>query len=75
MGPRKILIQIVDATPDRPIGAEIQAILERESRYRAMLIAGPLRDRTLGLDARPDLIIPILPAAKESAVKLLEMLQ
>ena len=75
MGPRKILIQIVDATAEQPIGAEIKAILERESRYRAIFIAGPLRDRTLGLDTRPDLIIPILPASKESAVKLLEMLQ
>ena len=67
--------KIVDATAEQPIGAEIKAILERESRYRAIFIAGPLRDRTLGLDTRPDLIIPILPASKESAVKLLASLQ
>ena len=71
MEPRKIVIPIIDETPGQPIGAEIQAILERERRYRSILIAGSLHGRRLGLDARPDLIIPILPASNTTVLKIM----
>ena len=74
MEPRKIVIQIIDATPGQAIGAEIKALLDREGRYRAILIAHPLHDRMNVTERRPALIVPVLPATKESAVKLLASL-
>jgi DNA-binding NtrC family response regulator len=75
VGQPRFFIQILDATPGQPIGAEIQAILERESRYRVYLSGEPLADRPLNTDTRPDLIIPLLQVSKERAIKLLAMLR
>jgi len=68
--PRIIIANFYD-THGQPNGAEIRAILERENRYEICLIEEALLDRTLGFENRPDLIIPLLPASKQSAGKLL----
>ncbi len=75
MAQPRIVIQILDGTHGHSIGAEIQAILEREPRYQVYLSEEPLADRTPGAHPRPDLIIPFLPASKDSAVKLLATLR
>lgn len=75
MAQPRIVIQIFDDTPGQAIGAEIQAILERESRYQVYLIGVPLCDERVAWDTGPNLIIPLLPAYKDRAVKLLEMLR
>jgi DNA-binding response OmpR family regulator len=71
MEQHKAVIHIID---DSPIGAEIRAIFEGKSRYRAILIARPFPDATQG-DGSPDLIIPFLAAPHAKSVKLLEALR
>jgi two-component system response regulator GlrR len=71
MAQPRIHIEIVDATPEQPIGTEIQAVLNREGRYRAILVAQPYDDRTEVTTPRPALIVLVLPTAKNSAAKLL----
>lgn len=75
MGQPRIVIEIFDDAHGQSIGAEIRAILEQESRYEICLIEEPLLDRTLGFETRPELIIPLLPASKQSAGKLLGALR
>ena len=57
------------------LGEQLQAILQRENAYRVDVLAHALLDGTAGLEHRPDLIILLLPAAKERAEHLLATLQ
>ena len=55
---------IIDDKHGQPIGAQVKEILQWENRYRVDLVKGRLPDRTVGLDPRPALIIPVLPTSK-----------
>jgi hypothetical protein len=59
----------------QPLGAQLQAILQRENAYQVDVLARTLLDGTAGLGPRPDLIILLLPASKERAEHLLITLQ
>ena len=65
---------IIDDKHGQPIGAQVKEILQWENRYRVDLVKGRLPDRTVGLDPRPALIIPVLPTSKEQAAELLARL-
>jgi hypothetical protein len=51
------------------LGAQLQAILQRENAYRVDVLAHTLLDGAAGLEPRPDLLIPLLPASKEQATR------
>jgi two-component system, NtrC family, response regulator GlrR len=73
MVPSRILIL---AEPlDHPLGAEIQAILQQERRYRVTLCESLLSNGTMGVDAHPDLIILVLPISLARANPLLTTVQ
>jgi two-component system response regulator HydG len=57
------------------LGAQLQAILQRENAYRVDVLPHPLLGGTEGLERRPDLIIPLLQASRERAEHLLATLQ
>jgi two-component system, NtrC family, response regulator HydG len=57
------------------LGAQLQAIIQREHAYRVDVLARTLLDGIAGLEPRPDLILLLLPAAKERAEHLLATLQ
>jgi two-component system response regulator GlrR len=69
--PKIIIIGDMDA---EPLGAEVHAIIERDNRYDVCLTAA-LSPNWTASDSRPDLIIPLLPAAKEEAAKILTILR
>jgi hypothetical protein len=46
------------------LGAQLQAILQRENAYRVDVLARTLLDGIAGLEPRPDLIILLLPAGQ-----------
>jgi DNA-binding response OmpR family regulator len=57
------------------VGAQLQAILQREGGYQVGCLAGLLPTVTEVVEPRPDLILPVLPAARERAEHLLVTLQ
>ena len=68
-------IIIIDDQQSQHLGANIQAILRRESNYHVALIARDLPELEQLLDIPPDLIIPVLPASKERTAHLLATLR
>lgn len=75
MVPSKININVTNDPRERSIGAEIQAILERESRYRVELIERPHPNQTKSFGPPPDMIILVLSASTEQAIPLLATLR
>ena len=59
----------------QPLGAQLQAILQRENACRVDILAPARLDGTAGLEPRPDLLILLLPASKEQTAHLLATLQ
>jgi two-component system response regulator GlrR len=68
-------ILILTDQHDHQLGAQLQAILQRENAYRVDVLAHARLDGTAGLAPRPDLLIPLLPASRERTEHLLAMLQ
>jgi two-component system response regulator GlrR len=57
------------------VGAQLQAILQQEEGYQVSCLAGPLPKGPEGVEPRPDLMLPVLPAARERAEHLLTTLR
>ena len=64
-------IIILDEERGRPVGTQLKAMLQHEFGYRIDLAGGPGTKTQEGLTTRPELIIPVLPKAKEPAQRLL----
>jgi hypothetical protein len=57
------------------VGAQLQVILQQGGGYQVGCLAGPLPQGTEGVAPRPDLLLPVLPAARERAEPLLATLR
>src|SRR5262245_3189477 len=66
---------ILTESPAQPLGAQLQAILQREPTYQVNLREAPWPDATADADPYPDLMILVLPTLHARATHLLTILQ
>jgi two-component system, NtrC family, response regulator GlrR len=57
------------------VGAKLQAILQQEDGYQVSCLEGPLPRGREVVEPRPDLMLPVLPAARERGEHLLTTLR